>query len=142
MTPRGPGHLFVYGTLMPGRLRWPLLEPFASHHRPAAVPGTLFDSGRGWPVAVFPLTTPAPQVRPGAGRTATVPGHLVTLRAERIGQALRRLDEIEGTAAGLLDRVVVTALDGTDAWAYHHPHEVDGLTPIADWATVPAAREG
>lgn len=142
MTTGGPGHLFVYGTLMPGRLRWPLLDPFASHHRPAEVVGRLFDSGRGWPVAVFPPPPPLPPATRPAQDASTVPGHLVTLCAEQIGQALRRLDEIEGTAAGLLDRVVVTALDGTVAWAYHHPHEVDGLTPIADWATVPAEREG
>ena len=48
-----PPRLFVYGTLQPGRLRWPVLAPFATGHRPASVPGTLHDTGNGWPVAVF-----------------------------------------------------------------------------------------
>ena len=49
--PVEPPCLFVYGTLQPGRLRWPFLEPFAIGHRPADVYGELFDSGYGWPVA-------------------------------------------------------------------------------------------
>ena len=48
-----PPRLFVYGTLQPGRLRWPFLEPFALAHRPATVAGRLYDSGKGWPAAVF-----------------------------------------------------------------------------------------
>ena len=62
-----PPRLFVYGTLQPGRLRWPVLAPFATGHRPASVPGTLHDTGNGWPVAVF---------EPGDG---DVPGVLVDL---------------------------------------------------------------
>jgi hypothetical protein len=38
-----PPRLFVYGTLQPGRLRWPALAPYAAGHRPAAVPGRLYD---------------------------------------------------------------------------------------------------
>ena len=37
--PVDPPRLFVYGTLQPGRLRWPFLEPFAGGHRPADVVG-------------------------------------------------------------------------------------------------------
>ena len=65
-----PPRLFVYGTLQPGRLRWPLLAPFAIRHRPAAVPGTLHDTGNGWPIAVFD---------PADGE---VPGVLVDLDAD------------------------------------------------------------
>ena len=49
--PVEPPCLFVYGTLQPGHLRWPFLEPFAIGHGPADVYGQLFDSGDGWPVA-------------------------------------------------------------------------------------------
>src|SRR4051794_28689689 len=48
--------LFVYGTLMPGHLRWSMLAPHATDQRPATVPGTLYDTGNGWPAAVFGLT--------------------------------------------------------------------------------------
>ena len=61
-------HLFVYGTLMPGRLRWPILAPFARGHRPGVATGALYDSGNGWPVAVF-------------GEGGEVPGVLVELDA-------------------------------------------------------------
>ena len=35
----GPAAVFVYGTLMPGRLRWPLIERQSVGHRQAAVAG-------------------------------------------------------------------------------------------------------
>lgn len=56
-----PPRLFAYGTLQPGHLRWPFLEPYAVAHRPATVPGALFDSGCGWPVAAFS----GPELVPG-----------------------------------------------------------------------------
>ena len=69
--------LFVYGTLQPGRLRWPFLARFAIGHRPAEVSGTIYDTGYGWPVAVF-------------GPSAeSVPGTLVDLDGEHLGEALR-----------------------------------------------------
>jgi len=113
--------LFVYGTLMPGRLRWPILAPFAQGHRPADVDGRLYDSGNGWPVAVF-------------GTGGVVPGVLVDLLPERIDQALPILDAVEDTATDTLRRIIVTTLDGARAWAYHHAHATDGFVPIARWA--------
>ena len=44
-----PTSVFVYGTLMPGHLRWEVLAPHAAEHRPASVDGVLWDTGRGWP---------------------------------------------------------------------------------------------
>jgi gamma-glutamylcyclotransferase (GGCT)/AIG2-like uncharacterized protein YtfP len=117
--------LFVYGTLMPGRLRWPLLQPFARVHRAAAVPGTIYDSGQGWPVAVFANGD-------SAGGTL-VPGVLVELDPGRLDEALPVIDEVEDTAIDKLRRIVVTTTDGVTAWAYHHPSPVDGLTPIECW---------
>jgi gamma-glutamylcyclotransferase (GGCT)/AIG2-like uncharacterized protein YtfP len=113
--------LFAYGTLQPGRRRWPVLEPFATGHRTASVPGALFDSGYGWPVAVFD------------GSPAEVPGTLVELDRERLAEALALLDEVEASATDLLVRVVVTTTDGTPAWAYHCTRPTDGMTPIARW---------
>ena len=71
--------LFVYGTLMPGHLRWGILAPHARGHHPAAVVGTLYDTGQGWPSATF-----AGDAAPVGGRgrplsRAVVPGWLVDL---------------------------------------------------------------
>ena len=42
--------IFVYGTLMPGRLRWPLVEPHVGGRRGATISGSLLDSGPVEPV--------------------------------------------------------------------------------------------
>ncbi len=115
-----PSKLFVYGTLMPGRLRWPILAPFADDHRPAVVSGRLYDSGNGWPVAVF-------------GTDGEVPGVLVELDPELVDVALPILDDVEDTATDLLRRIEVVTADGERAWAYHCTQAVDGLTPIERW---------
>jgi gamma-glutamylcyclotransferase (GGCT)/AIG2-like uncharacterized protein YtfP len=119
--PEDPTYLFVYGTLMPGRLRWPILAPFARRHRPAEVAGRLYDSGNGWPVAVF-------------GGDGVIPGVLVELEPDRVDEALPVLDEVEDTATDTLRRIEVTTVDGVQTWAYHYAHAVDGFTPIERWA--------
>jgi gamma-glutamylcyclotransferase (GGCT)/AIG2-like uncharacterized protein YtfP len=116
-----PPRLFVYGTLQPDRLRWPLLEPYATGHRPAIVPGTLYDSGNGWPVVDF------------ADRDHDVPGVLVDLDPGSRDDALAVVDDIEGTVAGLLQRVVVSTSDGADAWSYHWPGPTTGMRRIDRW---------
>ncbi len=126
----GPSRLFVYGTLMPGRLRWPALAPFATGWRPAAVAGALYDSGNGWPVAAFGVD--------GDGDVdGHVPGVLVELDLARLAEALVLLDDVEDTATDLLRRVEVTTVDGATAWAYHFPHAHDGLQRIDRWDTQP-----
>jgi gamma-glutamylcyclotransferase (GGCT)/AIG2-like uncharacterized protein YtfP len=120
--PVDPPRLFVYGTLQPGRLRWPLLEPFATGTTPALVPGILYDSGNGWPVAVF-----------DADRTGDVPGVLVDLDPGRVTDALELLDRIEGVVTDLLQRVVVMTTEATAAWAYHWPGPTAGMRRIGRW---------
>jgi gamma-glutamylcyclotransferase (GGCT)/AIG2-like uncharacterized protein YtfP len=114
--------LFVYGTLQPGRLRWPLLEPFAVGSTPACVPGVLYDSGHGWPVAVF-----------DGDPTGDVPGVLVDLDPDRLERALDLLDRIEGVVTGVLRRVLVTTTEQAVAWAYHWPASTDGMRRIDRW---------
>jgi gamma-glutamylcyclotransferase (GGCT)/AIG2-like uncharacterized protein YtfP len=114
--------LFAYGTLQPGRLRWPFLEPFAAGHRAAAVPGRLYDSGYGWPVATF-----------DADEADVVPGTLVELDVARADEALDVLDEVEATATDLLVRIAVTTTDATPAWTYHCPSPEPGMVRIARW---------
>jgi gamma-glutamylcyclotransferase (GGCT)/AIG2-like uncharacterized protein YtfP len=125
-----PSRLFVYGTLMPGRLRWPLLAPFATGHRPAEAAGHLFDSGQGWPVAVF-----------CAESAAVISGVLVDLEATRLVECLRVIDEVEDTATDELRRVAIVTLAGEPAWAYHATRSSDALTPIVRWDAVPLAEE-
>lgn len=125
-----PPRLFVYGTLIPGRLRWPLLAPFAAGHRPAAAAGRLFDSGRGWPVATF-----------DAQSTSLIPGVAVDLEMARLDECLRLIDEVEDTATGELRRITIGTRSGEAAWAYHYTCSAAGLAPIARWDAVALADE-
>lgn len=111
----------MYGTLQPGHLRWPFLEPFAVGHRAAAVPGRLYDSGHGWPIATL-----------GAGATE-VPGVLVDLDPTRIDIALGLLDEVEAAATDLLARILVTTTTADEAWAYHAVAPAPGMELIPRW---------
>lgn len=108
--------LFVYGTLKPGRSRWPQLEPFiapGTTPAEATVRGQLWDTGWGWPA----LT-----VGPGS-----VGGVLVALNATRIADAIPRLDEIEGVNSGLFERVQTWTIDGVACWLYRWPGATDGF---------------
>jgi gamma-glutamylcyclotransferase (GGCT)/AIG2-like uncharacterized protein YtfP len=115
------GRLFVYGTLMPGQPRWPLLKPLSAPARPdrAEAPGHLYRTPYGWPAAVFD---------PAA--SSSVPGLVVTLRDPTA--AFPVLDEIEGTSAGLFRRQLITSTAG-QCWAYHWPGQTSGFQPIAAW---------
>ena len=117
-----PKAVFVYGTLLPGEVRWPILSTFVAEgaHREAVVAGQLFDTGRGYPAAVFDVD-------------GTIPGLLVTLADEHVERALQILDKVEGTEYELYARTLVTTVDGEHAWAYAWQGELDGLTPIARW---------
>jgi gamma-glutamylcyclotransferase (GGCT)/AIG2-like uncharacterized protein YtfP len=123
--PVDPPRLFVYGTLQPGRLRWPFLEPFVVGHGPATVPGRLYDSGFGWPVATFDAIEPA-----------LVPGTLVDLDPERADEALAVMDDVEATATDLLARVAVTTVDGDAAWTYHCAAPEPGMVRIPSWTST------
>lgn len=122
--PVDPPRLFVYGTLQPGRLRWPFLAPYARDHRPAAVTGLLYDSGYGWPVAAFVATD------------VVVPGTLVDLDPASVDEALVVLDAVEATATDLLVRIAVTTTDGASAWAYHCAAPEPAMVRIDRWASA------
>lgn len=113
--------LFVYGTLMPGHLRWPVIEPHALGWRPTAVEGRIYDTGRGWPAAVFEPGEPL------------VRGWAIDLVAEVAPTVLAHLDEVEGVAHGLFRRVEVALLGGEPAVAYEWAGALDDLVPITDW---------
>lgn len=119
-----PEHLlFVYGTLLPGEERWPILEQFVvgSGH-PTVVRGSLFDTGEGYPAASFEPD--------GAG----VRGQVFRLDPQRLAEALDVLDDVEDAVLGLYRRVRIVTEDGVEAWAYQNGEGLT-LTPIAggDW---------
>jgi gamma-glutamylcyclotransferase (GGCT)/AIG2-like uncharacterized protein YtfP len=95
--------LFVYGTLAPGQPAWPLLAPYVARRSENAVPGCLYDTGRGYPGAVF-------GENPGADM---VHGWCCAL-VEPPQEALDALDDFEG---GEYERVTVRCVDGTEALA-------------------------
>jgi len=114
-------HLFVYGTLLPGELRWRFLAPFVvARGEIDAVAGVLYDTGHGYPAASFDRS---------ACGNRTITGRVFELRAEESERALTELDEVEGAVAGLYRRVPVTTAAGLDAWAYEYGGGLD-LTTI------------
>lgn len=119
-----PEHLFVYGTLRPGDVRWHLLEPFVvDDGHPDTVPGTVHDTGLGYPAAVFDAH-------------ATIRGRTYRLATDRIDEALRVLDAEESSVPGGYTRVEVVTGAGVRAWAYEYGGGLD-LTEIVggDWLT-------
>lgn len=117
-----PGHLFVYGTLLPGEVRWSLLEPYVlDRGAPDSAGGTLYDTGLDYPAAVF-------------GGGATILGRTFAIDPDVHSECLDHLDAVEGTVGGLYRRVVVCTAAGVEAWGYQYGGGLD-LTPIpsGDW---------
>jgi len=115
-------HLFVYGTLRPGDVRWHFLAPFVVDDGWLdTVPGQLFDTGLDYPAAVF-------------NDEGTIVGHTFALLEESSARALDVLDEVEGIVDGEYSRVIVRTGRGVDAWAYASSDGLDH-TPIVsgDW---------
>jgi gamma-glutamylcyclotransferase (GGCT)/AIG2-like uncharacterized protein YtfP len=119
-----PSLVFVYGTLQPGEERWPILAPLVlGEGRATKVAGDLYDTGEGYPAALFPDDT-----------EGLITGRVFTMRQEAIAEALAVLDEVEAAVEGLYRRIVVETIDGDRAWAYEYG-DGPGLVPIrsGDW---------
>lgn len=116
---RGP-EVFVYGTLMPGHLRWPLLRDGVERARPGTTRGTLYDTGWGYPAACFD--------EPGR-----VEGWLLTLRPDRHERIMALLDHVEGASYQRVTIKVITAeaSDGCDAFAYQWIDRRDELIALS-----------
>ena len=125
-------HLFVYGTLRPGEVRWRHLEPFVvGVGLPDAVRGHLFDTGLGYPAAILSGDD--------YGDDEHVRGQTFELQSRSIDAALERLDEVEGAVRGLYRRIEVLTERGARAWAYEYDVDPDAhiaLTRIVsgDWS--------
>lgn len=111
--------LFVYGTLTPGHDAWPVLEPWvvgAPHDD--AVPGQLYDTGRGYPAATFGT--------PG-DRDNVVYGMVVELDPARAREALAALDRYEGDE---YERIPVRTHAGVAASTYAWIAPLAGCRPV------------
>jgi gamma-glutamylcyclotransferase (GGCT)/AIG2-like uncharacterized protein YtfP len=119
-------HLFVYGTLRPGDVRWWILEPFvADGGVDDTAPGDVYDTGLDYPAAIF-------------GGAGTIVGRTYELRADLVEMALAVLDHEEDTVAGLYRRVRVVTDRGTDAWAYAYGTGLELTSiPSGDWFDRP-----
>ena len=119
-------HVFVYGTLRPGDVRWRFLAPFVIDEGwPDTVPGRLFDTGLDYPAAI---------VDERADPGGTIVGQTYALLTESITRCLEVLDAEEDTVGGRYRRVVVTTGRGVRAFAYEYGAGLE-LVPIpsGDW---------
>lgn len=124
MTDPAPRRLFVYGTLLPGDVRWHHLEPFVvDDPHDVSVDGDLYDTGLGYPAAIF---RDNPRYLGG-----TIHGRCYPINPDRYQEALDHLDEVEGVVGGLYHRTIVALHQGGDAWAYSYGDGLD-LAPIHD----------
>ena len=119
-------HVFVYGTLRRGDVRWRHLRPFVVDEGWSdTVDGRLFDTGLDYPAAIFDA-----RADPG-GR---IVGQTYPLLEASIDRCLEVLDREEDTVGGRYRRVIVVTGTGTRAYAYEYGSDLD-LTPIdsGDW---------
>ncbi|MGH7889472.1 MAG: gamma-glutamylcyclotransferase family protein [Thermodesulfobacteriota bacterium] len=87
--------LFVYGTLLQGEPRCNYLDN-CKLIQIIDVPGTLYNSGRGYPAAIFEEDS-----------DDTVRGELYSISAN-YEEKFSELDETEGIAAGFYQRKILT----------------------------------
>ena len=119
-------HVFVYGTLRPGDVRWRFLQPFVVDEGwPDTIPGRLFDTGLDYPAAILDH-----RAEPGG----TIVGQTYALLTESIERCLAVLDAEEDTVGGRYRRVVTSTGRGVRAYAYEYGDGLD-LEPIpsGDW---------
>jgi len=114
--------VFCYGTLLPGEQRWPFLAPFVLEEEPDQVSGRLYDTGLGYPAALF-------------DRVGIIHGMRFRLESACLSEALALLDEIEGAVDGLYHRVFLVTAMGFGVHAYQYGGDLQGLIdlPDGDW---------
>jgi gamma-glutamylcyclotransferase (GGCT)/AIG2-like uncharacterized protein YtfP len=108
--------VFLYGTLMPGQVRWPVLESHVLAYEPATAKGRLWDTGFGYPAAQFD---------PDGD---DIPGVVAAIAPEHLPEVIATLDPIEGE--GVLFRRTEVATSGGWAITYEWMGETAGLRPL------------
>ena len=119
-------HLFVYGTLQPGDVRWHFLEPFVVDEGWAdSVHGRVYDTGLGYPAAIVD-----DRIAPGG----TIIGRTYPLLAASLSECLDILDAEEGTVDGDYRRVICSTERGVRAYMYEYGADLDA----ADLTEIPS----
>jgi gamma-glutamylcyclotransferase (GGCT)/AIG2-like uncharacterized protein YtfP len=109
--------IFCYGTLLPGEERWRYLKPSVVSYQNDSVAGHLFDTGKGYPGAVF-------------GSIGCVSGIRFNIYDHLLEKTLDLLDEIEGAVDGDYRRVQVLTDKGFQVFAYEFGQSCKELTQI------------
>lgn len=112
-------HLFVYGTLRPGDVRWHFLEQFVVDEGwDDTTSGKVYDTGLDYPAAIFGTDPDTTGTQPGA--TGTILGRTYALLDAARTRCLEVLDEVEGVVEGEFQRIAITTGSDTRAWAYQY----------------------
>lgn len=119
--------LFIYGTLIPGDVRWGHLEAFVTSVEPDSARGLLYDTRLGFPAARFDAT-----------RTIEnrILGMRVTLDRDVLDDCLEMLDELESAVTGLYRRLVIETDSGQHAWSYQYGWGIDDMIAIRSGSWV------
>jgi len=112
---RSATYFFVYGTTMPGHLRYPLIEEFVAEAIPDRVTGRLYDSGAGYPAAKF------------GGGQSWIEGYRLEIREGREAEARREFTAFE---SGLFDPVTLRTEAGLTVTAYEWIGSVEGFEEL------------
>lgn len=103
----------MYGTLQRGASAWHLLKPLIAEQEGTTVlPGTLYDTARGYPALVL---------GEGSGVSAQV------FRLRDPASALPILDDYEGSE---YDRLRIRLDDGTCCWVYAWRGSAGSMRPL------------
>lgn len=128
-------HLFVYGTLRPGDVRWHFLEPFVvdeGWNDTAA--GNVYDTGLNYPAAIFDATSSARSSLTAEPTSGTIFGRTYALLESARARCLDVLDDVEGVVDGGYQRIALTTSSGTRAWAYEYGAGLElTLIESGDW---------
>nr|WP_243867142.1 gamma-glutamylcyclotransferase family protein [Actinophytocola oryzae] len=115
--------MFVYGTLQPTASDWWRLEPHATGSRQARMPGTLYDTGLGYPGLLL-------------GDGPGVEGWVVHL-----GEPARALAELDGYEGSEYRRVRVALPGGMWCWTYVWVNSTEGMRKLtAPWGGADPSR--
>lgn len=125
--PEPLNRVFIYGTLIPGQVRWPYMASYVAHNEADNTPGLLYATPFGYPAARFDAT---------GNLDRLIQGYTMTIHPHTLESCLAELDEIESAVTGLYHRVVIETGNGHHAWAYQYGLGIDDLRLIESGSWV------